>query len=499
VDVREIADTVNAKRMKNPMIWTLCTALALTLGCGQPGEEATSSTPTAKAPEATPAATTQPDVTVSPKWKSGVSAANDGDKIGNVKLHGTLPGPDGMMLYLYETEGRNQTLMDSAEVRNQMFNFGEVEVHRGFYKLAAKDAKNNCQFVMNPDEKDLRLVFRSTQMTSGRSAPASRENAAWFTYENFARVNNNQVRNLRKQVKDSPFKAQVEQQIAEKEQELVAKEHELIDANPDTYIAKFLGWKNPKYPGSQGNYFDDMDPMDNSLIRSMAISDRIQGFMVAYSKGNDPGFLACIDMVKAHFEPNPATLESALYSMLEGFYNTGDKEHICQYILDNYIYDEDCGADLSDVIRQRAQGIINLQVGKTPPNFTMNKWDGGSLNLMETAKANTYTLVMFWASWCHKCEQEIPVLIPVYEKYRNQGFEAVGVSLDQARQTWVGIIEQRGMQYPNVSQLQGWDSPIVKDYKITSTPTYFLLDREGKIVLKPKRIYEVDAFLQRNL
>ena len=173
-------------------------------------------------------------------------------------------------------------------------------------------------------------------------------------------------------------------------------------------------------------------------------------------------------MVKAHFEPNPVTLESALYSMLEGFYNTG-KEHICQYILDNYIYDEDCGADLSDVIRQRAQGIINLQVGKTPPNFTMDKWDGGSLNLMETAKANKYTLVMFWASWCHKCEQEIPVLIPVHAKYKSQGFEAIGVSLDQARSTWVGVIEQRGMSYPNVSQLQGWDSPIVKDYKITAT------------------------------
>ena len=118
---------------------------------------------------------------------------------------------------------------------------------------------------------------------------------------------------------------------------------------------------------------------------------------------------------------------------------------------------------------------------------------------METAKANKYTMVMFWASWCHKCEQEIPVLIPVYAKYEGRGFEAIGVSLDQARSTWVGVIEGRGMQYPNVSQLQGWDSPIVKDYKITSTPTYFLLDSEGKIVLKPKRIYEVDAFLAKNL
>ena len=360
------------------MIWTLCTAAALMVGCGEAENAQAQASEKVQATEAAvqPAApATQPDVTVSPKWKSGVSAANDGDKEGKVRLHGTMPAADGTVLYLYETEGRNLTLMDSAKVANSAFDFGKVDVHRGFYQLAGTDAKNNCQFVMNPDEADLNLVFRSKQMTSGKSAPQSAENKAWFTYESFSRVNNNQIRGLRKQLKDSPFRAQVEKQIEDKEMELVQKQHELMAANPDTYLAKFLGWKNPKYPASQGNYFDDMDPMDNSLIRSMAISDRIQGFMVAYSKGTDPGFLACIDMIKAHFEPNPATLESALYSMLEGFYNTG-KEHICQYILDNYIYDEDCGADLSDVIRQRAQGIINLQLGKTPPNFTMNKWVG---------------------------------------------------------------------------------------------------------------------------
>jgi thiol-disulfide isomerase/thioredoxin len=118
---------------------------------------------------------------------------------------------------------------------------------------------------------------------------------------------------------------------------------------------------------------------------------------------------------------------------------------------------------------------------------------------METASENKYTLVMFWASWCHKCEQEIPVLIPLYAKYHSKGFETIGVSIDQARKSWSDIVESRGMQYLNVSQLQGWDSPVVKDYKITATPTYFLIDSKGEIVLKPKRIYEVDAFLTRNL
>ena len=45
----------------------------------------------------------------------------------------------------------------------------------------------------------------------------------------------------------------------------------------------------------------------------------------------------------------------------------------------------------------------------------------------------------------------------------------------------------------------GWKSPVAQDYKVTSTPALFLLDKEGKIVLKPKRMFEVGKFLQQNL
>jgi peroxiredoxin len=154
---------------------------------------------------------------------------------------------------------------------------------------------------------------------------------------------------------------------------------------------------------------------------------------------------------------------------------------------------------LSDAIRLRAQGIINLQVGKTPPNFEINKWDGGSLDLYETVKKNQYTLLMFWASWCHKCEQEMPNIGPMYAKHGYKGFEVVGISLDQVQATWEKAIKDNGMTWPNVSQLQAWNSPVVADYKVTATPTYFLLDQEGKIALKPKRYFEVDKFLNENL
>ena len=193
---------------------------------------------------------------MSAKWKDGVTEANRGDKAGKVRLaRHQCPPPTARSLYLYETEGRNLTLMDSTNVQNQAFDFGQVDAHRGFYQLATDNAKNNCQFVMNPDEPQVNLKFRSKQLTSSKTAEGSQENAAWFTYQNFSRVNNNQIRSLRKQLKDSPFRAQVEKQIEDKEMELVAKQHELMGQYPDTYLAKFLGWRNPKYPKSQGQLF----------------------------------------------------------------------------------------------------------------------------------------------------------------------------------------------------------------------------------------------------
>ena len=93
----------------------------------------------------------------------------------------------------------------------------------------------------------------------------------------------------------------------------------------------------------------------------------------------------------------------------------------------------------------------------------------------------------------------MPNIGPMYAKHGYKGFEVIGVSLDQVRATWEKAISDNGMTWPNVSQLQAWNSPVVGDYKVTATPSYFLLDKESKIVLKPKRYFEVDKFLNENI
>lgn len=428
-----------------------------------------------------------------PDFLNGIDDQNRGDKVGKVAFSGSIPNRNGM-LYLFETEGRNIAVKDSTRIDNGRFDFGRIEVGRGFYGLGYEPGKKTADVVLNPDEDVLNIDFQNARLVGGQTD--SRENRAWFAYRGAESANSNQVRQLYKQRRGN--EAAIDAQVEAKQKELARTQHNFIRDNPGTYMAKFLTWKQPRFIGDKGTFLSDLDMSDNSLIRSMALPDRIQSMMRTFSEGKDAGFLSCIDLVKASCEENPVILEFALYNMLDGFYNTG-KETICQYILDNYIFDEDCGANLSDVIRQRAQGIINLRVGNTPPNFRIPDPSGKVVDLSEMVASHEYTLVMFWASWCHKCEQEIPNLVPMYAEMNPRGFGMVGISVDQQKSAWTKAIADNQIPWSNVSQLKGWDAPITDDYKITQTPTYFLLDKEGKIVLKPERWFEVQRFLRARI
>ena len=104
-----------------------------------------------------------------------------------------------------------------------------------------------------------------------------------------------------------------------------------------------------------------------------------------------------------------------------------------------------------------------------------------------------YTLVVFGASWCPKCLEELPKLIQNYVKWRNLGVEVVYVSLDTAQQ----VFEQSVKSYPFFAycDYKKWESQVAKDYYVFGTPTFYLLDAKRKILLRPNSISQVDAWV----
>ena len=138
-----------------------------------------------------------------------------------------------------------------------------------------------------------------------------------------------------------------------------------------------------------------------------------------------------------------------------------------------------------EAIAKQALGLASFAIGSEAPLFTAETPDGEQLAL-ESLRGKI-VLLDFWASWCGPCRKENPNVVRVYEKYRAQGFEILGVSLDRTKAAWVGAIEKDGLEWLHVSDLKGWKSEYSNLYGVRSIPHTVLLDREGRIIARNLR------------
>jgi thiol-disulfide isomerase/thioredoxin len=96
-------------------------------------------------------------------------------------------------------------------------------------------------------------------------------------------------------------------------------------------------------------------------------------------------------------------------------------------------------------------------------------------------------MIDFWASWCGPCRKENPNVVANYHKYKDKGFDILGVSLDRDIASWRKAIEADGLPWHHISDLKGWQSAHAALYSITSIPQTLLLDRDGKIIARNLR------------
>ena len=100
-------------------------------------------------------------------------------------------------------------------------------------------------------------------------------------------------------------------------------------------------------------------------------------------------------------------------------------------------------------------------------------------------------LVDFWATWCGPCVGELPSVKKVYEKYREQGFEVVAISLDDDRAALEKFVKDRQVPWVQIifteEKDRGWENPLARRYGIDSIPATFLIGRDGKVVARDLR------------
>lgn len=125
---------------------------------------------------------------------------------------------------------------------------------------------------------------------------------------------------------------------------------------------------------------------------------------------------------------------------------------------------------------------VNAQIklGDTFPNIQLQN------NKNITVKLNSFkgktVLVDFWASWCAPCRMSNKKLVKLYEKYKNQDFEIVGISIDTDKTKWLKAIEKDRLRHQQLIDPKGFDAKSAVLFGVDALPSAYLFDSSGKLI-----------------
>ena len=119
----------------------------------------------------------------------------------------------------------------------------------------------------------------------------------------------------------------------------------------------------------------------------------------------------------------------------------------------------------------------NAGIGRPPLDFSAKLLDGGSFALSE--QKGKVVLVDFWNTACGPCIREFPNMRKLYDKYHEEGFEIIGINLDEDREKLDRFFEKEPLPWKHIHSGKGWSDEIARMYEVNSNPYLFLVDRNG--------------------
>ena len=136
-------------------------------------------------------------------------------------------------------------------------------------------------------------------------------------------------------------------------------------------------------------------------------------------------------------------------------------------------------AELANEYHIKANPALAL-IGKTVPDFSAMDLDGNPISLQDYR--GKVILLDFWAVWCGPCIAEMPNVKRVYNRYKDKGFDIIGISLDTDEKRLRNYLKENDIPWRQVFSGKGWQSPVLQQYGIRAIPAQWLIARDGILI-----------------
>jgi thiol-disulfide isomerase/thioredoxin len=107
---------------------------------------------------------------------------------------------------------------------------------------------------------------------------------------------------------------------------------------------------------------------------------------------------------------------------------------------------------------------------------------GQLVNMIDTTKK--LNMIVFWASWCGPCKQEIPSLKKIAGKFKSDNFRMVSVSIDVDKSQWQSAVDQQQMPWQQLCIEHKDLSRLKAQYNLNAIPQVYFINNKGQMVGK---------------
>jgi thiol-disulfide isomerase/thioredoxin len=414
------------------------------------------------------------------------------------------PAKDYEWVILYEVTPISSLFIANTEVNEKgYFEFQlDSTITQGMYKIvyALPQEENNFDIIYNAKE-GVEFTFNNE---TGIEYQSSIENKLVASYSNSMALISNSIGNFFEQQSTdtlalaSIFETQRETQINFEAAAKGTIALHFIKANKPYIPTEFEEIKT-YINNLKRHFFDQVDFNDETLQSSNFLIDRMLNYVFglssqtednteAYKKNTDEFILAMKDA-------DPIIKSTMLEVLWRQMVDTGF-EDVANYIADNYLIG--LAEELDD--KELVDGLIlfkNLSLGKQAPDFSFDIEDGEHIKptaLYSLDTAQQY-IIVFWSSTCFHCLKEIPELQTFVNSFEEGKLQVIAIGLEDEPFRW----ESETLKYPEFIHVLGlgkWKNEIGNNYNVTATPTYYVLDKEKKIIAKPYGFEDLKKFLE---